>query len=88
MLSDFLWKMTSYDNTEKIAVIKVIILGSECVGKTALINRICSGRFTEDRSPTLGSYFETKLIELDGRKIALQLWDTAVRDDKFSNVDD
>jgi Ras-related protein Rab-36 len=76
--------MTSYDTTEKIAVIKVIILGSEFVGKTALINRICSGRFTEDRSPTLGSYFETKLIVLNERNIALQLWDTAVR----NNVDD
>jgi small GTP-binding protein len=71
--------MTHQNDTEKTDVIKVIVLGSESVGKTALIKRFCSFRFIENSSPTVGSNFETRLVEVNGRKIALQLWDTAVR---------
>lgn len=72
--------MTSKNNEETIVVAKVIVLGAADVGKTALINRYCCDKFSDYRIPTVGSNFQTKLIELDERKVALQLWDTSVRD--------
>jgi len=54
-------------------VTKVITLGQSGVGKTALINRINTGRFTKFHEVTLGCIFWEKIIE--GR--TFEFWDTA-----------
>ena len=59
-------------------VIKVIVLGSANVGKTALMERYCSNRFSDKRHPTIGSDFRTKILEIHDTEIILQVWDTAV----------
>ncbi|KAI5480594.1 hypothetical protein MNV49_000290 [Pseudohyphozyma bogoriensis] len=56
---------------------KVVILGSQGVGKTAIVHRYTSGIFSRSLSSTLGASFLTKRLELDGCKVRLQLWDTA-----------
>ena len=59
-------------------VIKVIVLGSANVGKTALMERYCTDKFSEKRNPTIGSDFRTKILEIHDTEIVLQVWDTAV----------
>jgi len=56
---------------------KVCILGDAGVGKTCLVNRYLTGLFTPDPTITLGVDFHVKWIELEGKKIFLQLWDFA-----------
>ncbi|PWZ00442.1 ras-domain-containing protein [Testicularia cyperi] len=58
---------------------KVVILGSQGVGKTSLVHRYTSGQFTVASVPsTIGASFLTKkLIVEEGVKVRLQLWDTA-----------
>ncbi|CDS01271.1 related to GTP-binding protein Rab5c [Sporisorium scitamineum] len=57
---------------------KVVILGSQGVGKTSLVHRYTSGQFTLASTPsTIGASFLTKKLIVDGVKVRLQLWDTA-----------
>ncbi|SJX66623.1 related to GTP-binding protein Rab5c [Sporisorium reilianum f. sp. reilianum] len=57
---------------------KVVILGSQGVGKTSLVHRYTSGQFTIASTPsTIGASFLTKKLIVDGVKVRLQLWDTA-----------
>lgn len=57
---------------------KVVILGSQGVGKTSLVHRYTSGQFSIASTPsTIGASFLTKKLIVDGVKVRLQLWDTA-----------
>ncbi len=57
---------------------KVVILGSQGVGKTSLVHRYTSGQFAIASTPsTIGASFFTKKLVVDAVKVRLQLWDTA-----------
>mmetsp|Transcript_1287 Transcript_1287/g.2094 ORF Transcript_1287/g.2094 Transcript_1287/m.2094 type:complete len:218 (+) Transcript_1287:39-692(+) len=58
-------------------IIKIIVLGSSNVGKTALIKRYTTGKFSEDRTATVGADFMTKLVDIMGYDVVMQIWDTA-----------
>ena len=57
--------------------LKVVTLGSGGVGKTSIIERFVSDKFSEDTQQTLGASFSTKIIEIDGKLVRLNMWDTA-----------
>lgn len=59
------------------ALIKIIVLGCSNVGKTSLMERFATGRFSGIRRPTVGSDFMTKKIEIHDIEVSLQIWDTA-----------
>ena len=46
--------------------IKLLLLGEENVGKTALYNKLRDGSFTEEYIPTIGIDFQIKNIAIDG----------------------
>jgi len=59
-------------------IFKVVVAGAGGVGKTALIQRFCSGTFSEDHKMTIGAAFSMKLVDLDsGEHVKMQLWDFA-----------
>ncbi|EIW71246.1 hypothetical protein TREMEDRAFT_19015, partial [Tremella mesenterica DSM 1558] len=55
---------------------KVVLLGSQGVGKTSLILRYTTRKFTPTVS-TIGSSFHTRKLMQHGTQIRLQIWDTA-----------
>ena len=57
--------------------IKVILLGEFSVGKTSIINRYTRDDFAQDLESTLGAGYSQKKIVRHGKKIRLDLWDTA-----------
>jgi len=59
------------------AMFKVCIFGDGGVGKTCLINRYLTGIFKSNSTMTLGVDFLLKSLEIEGKKIALQIWDFA-----------
>jgi len=63
----------------KKVLLKVIILGDSGVGKTSLMNRYHSGKFTGQYKATIGADFLSKEVNVYGsdRKATLQIWDTA-----------
>lgn len=57
--------------------VKVVLLGQSAVGKTCIVSYLINGKFDETASPTLGASYASKTIDVDGKKVSLQIWDTA-----------
>ena len=57
--------------------IKVTLIGESSVGKTSIINRYAKGNFSQELESTLGANYSQKKLVRHGKKIRLDLWDTA-----------
>ena len=57
--------------------LKVIVLGSSNVGKTAILNRYFKDEFRETPLSTIGIDFQTKFFKFDSKKIKVNYTDTA-----------
>ena len=58
-------------------MLKVIVLGESGVGKTSLLLRYVSNKFTIATKSTIGTDFLTKQIDVGDKTVTLQIWDTA-----------
>ena len=58
-------------------VFKIIIVGEAGVGKSCLLRRFVDQNFTENYVNTIGVDFKVKTIELMGKTVKLNLWDSA-----------
>ncbi|XP_046381679.1 ras-related protein Rab-8B-like isoform X1 [Haliotis cracherodii] len=56
---------------------KLLLIGDSGVGKTCLLFRFSEDAFNSTFISTIGIDFKIRTIELDGKKIKLQIWDTA-----------
>ncbi|KAJ3178942.1 Ras- protein Rab-6A [Geranomyces variabilis] len=56
---------------------KLVFLGEQSVGKTALITRFMYDTFDNSYQATIGIDFLSKTMYMDERTVRLQLWDTA-----------
>jgi len=63
---------TSYD-----FLIKLLLIGDSGVGKSCLLLRFSDNSFTQSFITTIGIDFKIKTVEIDGKRIKLQIWDTA-----------
>jgi small GTP-binding protein len=57
------------------AIFKIVVFGDAGSGKTTLTQRFKTDRFISDSQMTIGVDFETKDIEVDGKKVKLMIWD-------------
>lgn len=57
--------------------IKLLLIGDSGVGKTCLMLRYAQGTFSETFITTVGIDYKYKFIEIDGKKVRLEIWDTA-----------
>jgi len=58
-------------------IFKYIIIGDMGVGKSCLLHQFTEKKFMADCPHTIGVEFGTRIIEVNGQKIKLQIWDTA-----------
>uniref|UniRef100_A0A8C7WCY1 RAB19, member RAS oncogene family n=1 Tax=Oncorhynchus mykiss TaxID=8022 RepID=A0A8C7WCY1_ONCMY len=56
---------------------KIILVGDSDVGKTCVVQSFKSGVFMEKQQNTIGVDFTVRTMDIDGRKVKLQVWDTA-----------
>ncbi|KAG7173408.1 Ras-like GTP-binding protein RYL2-like [Homarus americanus] len=61
----------------KTIAVKVVVLGSQGVGKTSLVTRYETKSFHRKSSSTIGASFSNVDILLEGTKVKMQVWDTA-----------
>jgi small GTP-binding protein len=61
--------------------IKLILVGSEAVGKTSLMNQYIDKTFTESYLMTMGSDKTLKKINIDGKVVSLEIFDTVGQPD-------
>ncbi|KAJ5077765.1 ras-related protein rab-10 [Anaeramoeba ignava] len=56
---------------------KIILIGSGSVGKTNILTKFCDDHFSLNTTSTIGVEYKTKVVEINDKKINLQIWDTA-----------
>jgi Ras-related protein Rab-8A len=62
---------------------KVLIIGDSGVGKTNILMRLCDNNFMPSHLMTIGFLiikgidFKIKMIEVEKKKLKMQIWDTA-----------
>ncbi|MHA2314066.1 MAG: Rab family GTPase [Candidatus Hermodarchaeia archaeon] len=64
------------ESQEAQYVVKVVFCGDWGVGKTSLIRRFAENKFDHDYKPSIGVNIVTKIIDVKGRKLKLQMFDT------------
>jgi small GTP-binding protein len=57
--------------------VKTIVVGDSGIGKTSILLRFTRKLFEDTVPSTLGVEFMSKILEWKGRRVELQLWDTA-----------
>jgi len=57
-----------------LAKYKLVFLGDQAVGKTAIITRFMYDKFDDTYQATIGIDFLSKMMYLEDRTIRLQLW--------------
>ncbi|XP_028917313.1 rho-related GTP-binding protein RhoD [Ornithorhynchus anatinus] len=60
--------------------IKAVIVGDGACGKTSLLMVMAQGKFPEEYVPTAFDKYSTP-VQLEGRPVLLELWDTAGQED-------
>ncbi|KAL7711948.1 GTP-binding protein ypt2 [Entamoeba marina] len=66
-------------------LLKFLIIGDTAVGKTAMLLRYTDNTFDEGFISTIGVDFKIKKLEVDGKKLKIQIWDTAGQE-KFHTI--
>lgn len=56
---------------------KLLLIGDSGVGKTSILFKFSEDTFSPAFISTIGIDFKIRTIEVDGKKIKLQVWDTA-----------
>ena len=64
-------------NSIKRTVLSLITIGDIKVGKTTLIQYFINQKFKQSKLATIGVDFFTKIIEIEGYKVKIKIWDTA-----------
>jgi small GTP-binding protein len=64
---------------------KVVMVGAGGVGKTSLVNKLSTGGFSPQVSPTIGAAYIRHTIQLQARAVTLNIWDTAGQE-KFHSL--
>jgi small GTP-binding protein len=59
---------------------KIAFVGSGAVGKTSTILRFTTNTFRENYIPTLGVGFARKILEIDQKRVSLQIWDMGAQE--------
>lgn len=58
-------------------VIKLLLLGNSGVGKTSLMMRFADDKFSPSMMSTAGVDYQTAYLDIGGKRVKLQVWDTA-----------
>jgi len=64
-------------SSKQIPKISLVVIGDTGVGKSCLLLQFVDRRFSSVHDLTIGVDFGSRIIELAGEKVKLQIWDTA-----------
>ena len=73
------------ENPEYDYHFKIILVGGTKWGKSSILKRLWFEEFSETQKSTIGVEFATKTVEIDDKKVKLQVWDTAGQE-RFTSI--
>uniref|UniRef100_A0A452HHM2 Uncharacterized protein n=1 Tax=Gopherus agassizii TaxID=38772 RepID=A0A452HHM2_9SAUR len=56
---------------------KFLVIGNAGTGKSCLLHQFIEKKFKDDSNHTIGVEFGSKIINVGGKYVKLQIWDTA-----------
>ncbi|GAM28357.1 hypothetical protein SAMD00019534_115330, partial [Acytostelium subglobosum LB1] len=72
-------------NNKGMLHFKFLIIGDPNVGKSCLLYRFTDNKFKSQSNHTIGVDFASRIVEVGGRSVKLQVWDTAGQE-RFRSV--
>lgn len=60
---------------------KIVLIGDSGVGKSNILSRFTRGEFSLESKSTIGVEFATKSVNVEGKTVKAQIWDTYVIDE-------
>ena len=69
--------ITAMANNAQIPKISLVVIGDTGVGKSCLLLQFVDRRFSASHDLTVGVDFGSRIVDIDGERIKLQIWDTA-----------
>eukprot|EP00698_Gefionella_okellyi_P018673 TRINITY_DN562_c0_g1_i1.p1 TRINITY_DN562_c0_g1~~TRINITY_DN562_c0_g1_i1.p1 ORF type:complete len:226 (+),score=15.51 TRINITY_DN562_c0_g1_i1:61-678(+) len=70
-------KQVSAADGQPEALVKLLLLGDSGVGKSSMLLRFADDEFDETYINTIGIDFKTRTVDVQDKRIKLQIWDTA-----------
>jgi len=64
---------------------KFIVIGDASTGKSCILHRFTENKFKENSTHTIGVEFGSKIVQVGGKTVKLQIWDTAGQE-RFHSV--
>nr|XP_041568530.1 ras-related protein Rab-4B isoform X2 [Taeniopygia guttata] len=64
---------------------KFLVIGSAGTGKSCLLHHFIESKFKQDSNHTIGVEFGSKVVNVGGKSVKLQIWDTAGQE-RFRSV--
>ena len=60
--------------------IKLLLIGNAFVGKTLIVQKFIDNTFSKSTMSTIGVDLQSKIIDINGKKVKYLIWDTAGED--------
>ncbi|KAK2192936.1 hypothetical protein NP493_20g08043, partial [Ridgeia piscesae] len=64
---------------------KFLVIGSAGTGKSCILHQFIENKFKQDSNHTIGVEFGSKVVNVGGKSVKLQIWDTAGQE-RFRSV--
>lgn len=71
------YRVASDEQSNDSYLFKMVLIGDSGVGKTNLASRFAHNEFNADSKATIGVEFRSKTLEIDGKEVKAQIWDTS-----------
>ena len=72
--------MNDEDKKDSDITIKLLLIGNAYVGKTLIVQKFIDNTFSKSTVSTIGVDLQSKVIDINGKKVKYLIWDTAGED--------
>ncbi|XP_052219622.1 ras-related protein Rab-4B isoform X1 [Dreissena polymorpha] len=78
-------KVLEFFITHEDFLFKFLVIGSAGAGKSCILHQFIENKFKQDSNHTIGVEFGSKVVNVGGKSVKLQIWDTAGQE-RFRSV--
>ena len=72
--------MNDEEKKDSDITIKLLLIGNAYVGKTLIVQKFIDNTFSKSTVSTIGVDLQSKIIDINGKKVKYLIWDTAGED--------